>query len=164
KLPDVYAKPGDLRDELNQKLGTFPLFKFWGPAADISSSRWITDAALHVMRKHDPTLTLVYLPHLDDNLQRLGPDLPHRRLCQDWREVDALAGELISEAESTGRRVMVLSEYGITHVSGAIDINRVLRAHQLLSVRVELGRELLDPGTSEAFAVVDHQIAHIYVA
>ena len=55
----VVDLPAALRDELNQTLGTFPLFKFWGPAADISSSRWITDAALHVMRKHDPTLTLV---------------------------------------------------------------------------------------------------------
>lgn len=164
KLPDVYTKPAALRDELNQALGTFPLFKFWGPAADISSSRWITDAALHVMRKHDPSLTLVYLPHLDYGLQRLGPDLTSPRLRKDLREVDALCGELIQEARATGRRVIVLSEYGITPVTGAVDINRELRRANLLAVREELGRELLDPGLSEAFAVVDHQLAHVYVA
>jgi predicted AlkP superfamily pyrophosphatase or phosphodiesterase len=164
KLPDVYTKPGELRDELTHKLGSFPLFKFWGPAADISCSRWITNATLHVLGKHAPTLTLVYLPHLDYNLQRLGPDLTLPRLCQDLQEVDALAGELIEEAERTGRRVIVLSEYGITRVSEAIDINRVLRREKLLSVREELGRELLDPGASAAFAVVDHQLAHVYVS
>src|SRR4029450_12941086 len=31
-------------------------------------------------------------------------------------------------------------------------------------VRVEMGRELLDAGASEAFAVADHQVAHVYVA
>jgi len=163
KLPDVYTKPAALRDELNQALGTFPLFKFWGPAADISSSRWITDATLHVMRKHDPTLTLVYLPHLDYGLQRLGPDLTSPRVRKDLREVDALCGELIQEARVKGRRVIVLSEYGITRVSSGIDINRALRQANLLAVREELGRELLDPGASEAFAVVDHQLAHVYV-
>ena len=163
KLPDVYTKPAALRDELNETLGTFPLFKFWGPAADISSSRWITDAALHVMRKHDPTLTLVYLPHLDYGLQRLGPDLTSPRVRKDLREVDALCGELIQEARVKGRRVIVLSEYGITRVTAGIDINRALRQANLLAVREELGRELLDPGASEAFAVVDHQLAHVYV-
>lgn len=164
KLPDVYSKPAGLRDELNRKLGTFPLFKFWGPVADITSSRWITDASLHVMRKHDPTLTLVYLPHLDYNLQRLGPDLDSVRLRQDLTEVDALCGELIDEAKKSGRRVIVLSEYGITEVSGAVHINRKLREEKLLQVREELGRELLDPGVSDAFAVADHQVAHVYVA
>src|SRR5687768_15625231 len=65
KLPDTYSQPEDLRDSLQQRLGVFPLFKFWGPGAEIASSRWIADAAVEVMREHQPTLTLVYLPHLD---------------------------------------------------------------------------------------------------
>ena len=163
KLPDVYTKPAELRDELNQRFGTFPLFKFWGPAADISSSRWITDATLHVMRKHEPTLSLVYLPHLDYGLQRLGPDLDSARLRNDLQQVDALCGELIEAAQRSGRRVIVLSEYGIVPVVGGVDINRLLRQEKLLAVREELGRELLDPGACEAFAVADHQVAHVYV-
>ena len=151
------------RDELTQKFGQFPLFRFWGPAADITSSQWISDSALHVMKTRQPTLTLVYLPHLDYNLQRLGPDLGARRLQQDLREVDALCGELISQAQATGRRVIVLSEYGITRVDDAIHINRALREAGYLKVREEMGHELLDAGISDAFAVCDHQVAHVYV-
>ncbi|NUQ74940.1 MAG: alkaline phosphatase family protein [Polyangiaceae bacterium] len=161
KLPDIYSQPADLRDELNAALGTFPLFNFWGPAADITSSRWIADCAMHVMKTRRPTLTLVYLPHLDYCLQRLGPN--HPGVKPEVRRIDAVAGELIAMARREGMRVIVLSEYGITEVYGAVHINRALREAGLLAVRTELGRELLDPGISEAFAVADHQIAHIYV-
>jgi len=163
KLPDIHTSPGELRRELQDKLGQFPLFHFWGPAADIRASRWIAQAALHVMETRSPTLTLVYLPHLDYGLQRLGPDLTSPRLRQDLREVDALVGELAEAAQKTGRRVVVLSEYGITKVSGAVALNRALRAQGWLQVREELGRELLDAGASDAFAVADHQLAHVYV-
>jgi predicted AlkP superfamily pyrophosphatase or phosphodiesterase len=163
KLPDVHSQPGRLRTELQRELGQFPLFKFWGPAADISSSRWITRAALRVMQQHSPTLTLVYLPHLDYDLQRLGPDLTHPRLRQALRDVDALCGELIGFAESSGRRIIVLSEYGISPVKGAVHVNRELRRAGWIEVREELGRELLDAGASQAFAVADHQLAHVYI-
>ena len=161
KLPDIYTQPAGLRDELNQKLSAFPLFRFWGPAADILSSQWIADCTRHVYDHHKPTLTLVYLPHLDYNLQRLGPT--HPAIRQDLRQIDAVCGELIEHVEKDGTRVIVLSEYGITGVSGPVYINRVLREANLLSIREELGRELLNAGASEAFAVADHQIAHVYV-
>jgi predicted AlkP superfamily pyrophosphatase or phosphodiesterase len=163
KLPDIYTQPSELRGELQSELGQFPLFHFWGPAADIRSSRWIANAALRVLAKHSPTLTLVYLPHLDYGLQRLGPDLKHPRVRQDLREVDALVGELCEAARTSDRRVIVLSEYGITAVRGALALNRTLRERGWIAVREELGRELLDPGASAAFAVVDHQLAHVYV-
>jgi len=163
KLPDIHTAPNELRRELQDRLGQFPLFHFWGPAADIRASRWIAQAALHVMQTRSPTLTLVYLPHLDYGLQRLGPDLASPRLRQDLREVDALVGELAEAAQKSGRRVVVLSEYGITKVSGAVALNRALRAQGWLQVREELGRELLDAGASDAFAVADHQLAHVYV-
>ncbi|MGY3438835.1 MULTISPECIES: alkaline phosphatase family protein [unclassified Marinovum] len=164
KIPDHYAFPPDLHDELDAKLGQFPLFKFWGPLADITSSDWIAKATLHVMETRDPTLTLTYLPHLDYNLQRLGPDLDHPRLQQDLREIDVLCGELIDYAEATDRRVVIVSEYGITPATDAIHINRAMRDAGLLAVRPEEhGREILDAGASQAFAVADHQIAHIYV-
>jgi predicted AlkP superfamily pyrophosphatase or phosphodiesterase len=162
KLPDVWTEPTGLRDELQQRLGQFPLFKFWGPMTSIESTRWIADAAVYVDRKFDPTLTLVYLPHLDYNFQRYGPD--------DWRsqadltELDAEVGKLVDHFAGTrGASVIVLSEYGITKVSRPIHINRVLRQLGLVGVRVELGRELLDAGASPAFAVADHQVAHVYV-
>jgi predicted AlkP superfamily pyrophosphatase or phosphodiesterase len=164
KIPDVWTQPAELRDELTAKLGEFPLFRFWGPAADITSSRWIAQAALHVLETRQPTLTLVYLPHLDYDLQRLGPSLDNPRLRQDLREVDALCGELIDAAQRSDTTVVALSEYGITAVNGAVAINRALRRAGWLKVRTEQGRELLDAGVSQAFAVVDHQLAHVYVS
>jgi predicted AlkP superfamily pyrophosphatase or phosphodiesterase len=164
KIPDVWTDPAELRDELTAKLGPFPLFKFWGPGADISSSRWITDAALHVLETRKPTLTLVYLPHLDYDLQRFGPDAQNPRVRQALREVDALCGELLDAASRADASVIALSEYGITKVDGAVAINRALRRAGWLKVRVESGRELLDAGVSQAFAVVDHQVAHVYVS
>jgi predicted AlkP superfamily pyrophosphatase or phosphodiesterase len=149
KLPDCYARPAELRDELTRALGAFPLFQFWGPATSIASSRWIADATLHVRRTRAPTLTLAYLPHLDYDLQRFGPDDP--RIAKSLTEVDAVAGDLIADAERDGARVIVLSEYGIGRVSTPIHINRALREAGLLKVREEDGGEILE-------------VAHIYVA
>ena len=161
KIPDVYTQPMPLRDELNARLGTFPLFNYWGPRADITTSRWIADCARHIQDTRKPSLTLVYLPHLDYNLQRLGPRDP--ALAADLRAIDAICGELIEHAERDGARVVVLSEYGITEVTAPIHVNRALREAGLIEVRSELGRDMLDAGASEAFAVADHQIAHVYV-
>jgi predicted AlkP superfamily pyrophosphatase or phosphodiesterase len=162
KLPDCYTQPARLRAELTARLGAFPLFEFWGPMTSIRSSRWIADAALHVRRTRAPTLTLVYLPHLDYDLQRLGPDAS--TIASSLKEVDAVTGDLIADAERDGARVIVLSEYGITPVSTPVHINRALRQEGLLAVRVEDGGELLDVPQSRAFAVADHQVAHIYIA
>lgn len=161
KLPDVYADPPALRDELTKDLGTFPLFNFWGPRAGIVSSKWIGDCARHVYERRSPALTLVYLPHLDYDLQRLGPDDP--KIERALAEIDEVAGELIDRAERDGTRVIVLSEYGITKVTDAVHINRVLRENGLVAYRMEQGEEHFDAGASEAFALADHQVAHVYV-
>lgn len=161
KLPDIYTHPPALRNELQAALGEFPLFRFWGPAADITSTAWIGRSTRHVFEKSRPTLTLAYLPHLDYNLQRLGP--AHPDIAKDVAEVDAVCGELIDMAKKAGAHVVVLSEYGITEVSRPVHINRALREAGWLQVREELGREQLDAGASDAFAVSDHQVAHIYV-
>lgn len=162
KIPDCYSDPPEIRNELTERLGQFPLFQFWGPATSIVSSRWISEAAKHVMRTRNPTLTLVYLPHLDYALQRWGPE--HANVWKDVVEIDAVVGSLVTEAEALGRRVVILSEYGIVPVRKPIHINRALRRSGLLAVRDELGGELLDVPRCKAFAVADHQIAHVYVA
>lgn len=161
KIPDILTRPLPLRDTLQEKLGPFPLFHFWGPNTSIASSQWIANAARTVTELHDPTLSLVYLPHLDYALQRLGPDDP--AVEKDLREIDAVCGNLIDFYEERGTRVIVLSEYGIEPVNRAVHLNRVLRKAGYLQVRNEAGGEVLLPGESRAFAVADHQIAHIYV-
>jgi predicted AlkP superfamily pyrophosphatase or phosphodiesterase len=161
KLPDIWASPPGLRERLTGRLGSFPLFQFWGPGTSIASSRWIAECALYVRQTSAPTLTLVYLPHLDYDLQRIGPDGP--AIVTALRDIDAVCGTLISEAERDGAAVIVLSEYGIGAVDRPIHINRALREAGWLLVRSEHGGEHLDPAASLAFAVSDHQIAHIYV-
>ncbi len=161
KMPDCYSHPADLRDYLQKELGTFPLFQFWGPGANIVSSKWIADASLLTDKKYDPTLTLIYLPHLDYCLQKFGPDL--NLIRNDLREIDDVVRQLVDYYESRGAKVIILSEYGITSVNNPVHINRVLREHGFLNVRVERGLELLDAGASRAFAVADHQVAHVYL-
>ncbi|WP_373072094.1 alkaline phosphatase family protein [Zeaxanthinibacter enoshimensis] len=161
KIPDIYSYPAGLRDELQEELGTFPLFNFWGPKTSIKSSRWIADATMRVDEKYDPTLTLVYLPHLDYNLQRHGLDFD--KIGEDLREIDAVVADLIRHYEQRDSEIIILSEYGITDVHRPVHINRILRSMDLLGIRVERGLELLDAGASKAFAVADHQVAHVYV-
>lgn len=161
KIPDVYSHPPELRDQLQQELGIFPLFNFWGPKTSVKSSQWIADAAIKTDQLHDPTLTLVYLPHLDYNLQRHGIDFP--KISKDLNEIDEVVKKLVSYYDNENTNIVLLSEYGITNVSKPIHINRILRTEGLIGVREERGLELLDVGASKAFAVVDHQIAHIYL-
>jgi len=160
KIPDIYTYPAKLRDMLQDKLGTFPLFKFWGPKTSIASSRWIADATMEMDKENNPTLTLVYLPHLDYNTQRYGLDFDV--LQTDLNEIDTVVKDLVEYYEAQTANIVLLSEYGITNVSNPIHINRHLRKEGYLGIRVERGLELLDAGASDAFAVADHQIAHIY--
>ncbi|CAN5125553.1 alkaline phosphatase family protein [soil metagenome] len=161
KIPDIYSKPIELRDELHEKLGQFPLFNFWGPNTTIYSSKWIADSAIEIAKKYDPTLTLIYLPHLDYNLQRIGPNDP--AIGKDLEEIDAVCGDLFDFYEDQNIRVLLLSEYGIEPVSKPVSINRVLREKGYIKVRDEMGGEILIPDASRAFAVADHQVAHIYI-
>ncbi|MGW0927764.1 alkaline phosphatase family protein [Streptomyces sp. NPDC002644] len=161
KEPDCYTRPPALHDELTAELGTFPLFNFWGPGADLVSSRWIVDATRHILRTRRPDLALCYLPHLDYDLQRYGPDDP--RSLRAAADLDAAVAPLLDDARAEGRTVVALSEYGITPVSRPVDVNRVLRRAGLLEVHTQAGMEYLDPMASRAFAVADHQTAHIYV-
>ncbi len=160
KIPDCWTKPEELRHQFQTNHGPFPLFKFWGPMTSIESTKWIVDAAIDVDRRFGPTLSLIYLPHLDYGLQKLGPDAP--QIQSDLRELDAQIGRLV-EHFGNESRVVLLSEYGIRPVSKPIHINGILRDLNLLAIRNEMGRELLDAGASQAFALADHQIAHVYV-
>jgi predicted AlkP superfamily pyrophosphatase or phosphodiesterase len=160
KLPDCYSDPPELRDEFNREFGTFPLFQFWGPGAGIESSDWIARAAIAIEERFAPTLQLVYLPHLDYALQREGPD---GDISEDLSEIDRICGRLLDFFRGRGHRVIVLSEYGIVPVSRPLHPNRILRDAGYLAVKVDLELEYLDPGRSRAFAVSDHQIAHVYV-
>ncbi|WP_026956322.1 alkaline phosphatase family protein [Algoriphagus vanfongensis] len=161
KLPDCHSQPMELRDRLQKELGQFPLFSFWGPNANSSSTKWIADAAKKVDEWYNPTLNLIYLPHLDYGLQKYGIDFEN--IGKDLKEIDDIVKDLITYFETAGAQVLVLSEYGITSVSKPIHINRLLRSAGWIEVKNELGLETLDAGTSKAFAVSDHQLAHVHI-
>jgi len=175
KLFDIYSWPYSIREEIKKDLGEFPFFSFWGPAAGIDSpqgkadaaSRWIAGSAKWLETIYSPTLNLIYLPHLDYNLQRHGTydasSNLNPKIHRNLREIDAIVGDLIDFFGKRGVQVVLLSEYGITNVDAPVHLNRIFRERGWLTVKDELGLEILDAGASKVFAVADHQVAHIYL-
>jgi predicted AlkP superfamily pyrophosphatase or phosphodiesterase len=170
KVFDIYSWPFSIRSDIKRDLGEFPFPGFWGPAAGVdtpqgpadSVSRWIAESARWIERHFSPTLSLIYLPHLDYNLQRLGPT--HPAIARDLGQIDAIVGELLDFFHNQSVQVVLLSEYGIGAVNNPIHLNRLFRQQGWLAIKDELGRELLDYGASRVFAVADHQVAHVYCA
>ena len=160
KIPAVYSWPTEFGAGLEARLGAFPFFDFWGPRAGLPSSRWIADAAIGTLRSERPSLTLVYLPHLDYDHQRHGPTDP--RSLRALEEVDGLVGELVAAADELSVATIVVSEYGIAPVARAVHVNRALREAGLLVARATPAGEVLDPFGSAACALADHQVAHVY--
>lgn len=158
---DIHTQPMGLRETIKADLGEFPFPSFWGPAAGIACSQWIAASARWIYRIHQPSLNLIYLPHLDYGLQKYGPGAAE--MAEELAQIDQVAGELIDFYEQQGVRVLIVSEYGISPVSRPVHLNRILRQAGLLSIKDELGRDGLDLFQSEAIAVADHQVAHVYV-
>lgn len=158
---DISTTPPGLRDSLVHRLGEFPFQSFWGPLAGLPSTQWIASAAAITLLEHKPDLSLVYLPHLDYDPQRFGPggcDMP--KLV---RELDDAAAPLLDAAKTAGASVWVVSEYGHSDVTTPVYLNRILRQAGFLTVRSGPFGEQLDVYGSRAFAVCDHQLAHVYV-
>jgi predicted AlkP superfamily pyrophosphatase or phosphodiesterase len=161
KVFDIHTQPMDLREAVKKDLGDFPFPSFWGPAAGINCSKWIAAAARWTEQRYQPTLSLVYLPHLDYSLQKWGPAAPQipAELCA----IDQVAGELFDFYENQNVKVLVVSEYGISAVDQPVHLNREFRKRGWIQCKDEVGRETLDVGGCRVFAVADHQVAHIYV-
>jgi predicted AlkP superfamily pyrophosphatase or phosphodiesterase len=161
KVFDVHTQPLGDRERIKKALGEFPFPQFWGPGAGIESTRWIARSAKWFEEKYWPSLSLVYLPHLDYDLQRYGPNNP--RIGQALHDIDAVIGDLIRFYEKRSIKVVLLSEYGITEVDRPVHLNRIFRERGWIQVKDELGKEAIDLGGSRAFAIADHQVAHVYL-
>jgi predicted AlkP superfamily pyrophosphatase or phosphodiesterase len=161
KFFDVTGTPEGIGQELQKRLGPFPFASFWGPMAGLPSTDWIARCAAQILDEHRPDLTLVYLPHLDYDTQRLGPDG-----C-DWPrlvgELDAACAPVLDAAARLGAQVWVVNEYPHLQVRRPVYMNRILREAGWLRVRPGPFGEALDTFGSEAFAVCDHQLAHVHV-
>jgi predicted AlkP superfamily pyrophosphatase or phosphodiesterase len=161
KVFDILSDPPELAGQLKERLGPFPFASFWGPTAGLPSSDWIARCAATVLRELRPTLSLVYLPHLDYDPQRFGPD--RCDMPKLVGQLDDVCAPLLDEARQAGARVWVVNEYTHVPVRRAVEPNRALRRAGLLAVRDGPFGEHLDTFASRAFAVCDHQLAHVYV-
>ncbi|KMT65458.1 alkaline phosphatase family protein [Catenovulum maritimum] len=161
KIFDLYSSPTGLHQGIEDKIGKFPFFNFWGPKAGIGASQWIAKAAIEEFKQNKPNLQFIYLPHLDYCLQKFGPD--HESIAAEIQAIDKVLGDIFASVTDESADFMLVSEYGITQVDQCIDINKILRKQGYIQVRKTNQFENLDCGASAAFAVADHQCAHIYV-
>lgn len=163
-IMDCYSKPAGLYKELCKQIGSsFSLMKYWGPLASATVGNWIVDATIEILKTpaHSPDLCFTYLPSLDYDLQRYPRN--HKKCKQAFSEVKQQVSNLITNAQQLGYEVVVFGDYHISPVNQAIYPNRVLKAHGLLATRDIKNMQYPDFHTSQAFAVADHEISHVYI-
>ena len=160
-----YTRPAELYGTLRDALGHFPLQHFWGPMANVKSTAWIVESAILAAGRWRPNFFYAYLPHLDYESQRSGPDSP--ATAQSVVDLDRLLGRMareFREAYDAEPVWIVAGEYAVTPVSHVTYPNRVLREAGLLAVRFGDDGEHLDPEHSRAWALADHQFSHVFLA
>jgi predicted AlkP superfamily pyrophosphatase or phosphodiesterase len=161
-IQTCFSKPEELYLRLCKKLGrSFNLKNYWGPMANISSSKWITKATIEIMRTVTPDLFLVYLPHLDYELQKSGP-YSHKS-TKSFHELKPLLIELIHAAKEYNYNILIFGDYAMKQVNKTIFPNRILKEAGLFLTRNVKGMTYPNLYTSRAFAIVDHQVAHIII-
>jgi predicted AlkP superfamily pyrophosphatase or phosphodiesterase len=160
-----YSKPVGYYEEMKKSLGDFNLATYWGPLASVKSSEWIGKAAEYTMEKIRPNLMFVYIPHVDYSAQRFGKGSAQVR--DDLKKADSIVGDMVEKATKLGiideTEFLILSEYSFNDVSGSVPLNVKLREAGLLETRTIGEKEYIDFEFSRAFAMVDHQVAHVYV-
>jgi predicted AlkP superfamily pyrophosphatase or phosphodiesterase len=164
-ITNCFCRPEPLYADLVSRIGrAFPLHRYWGPMASAKVGDWIAEAVALVLSDSDlaPELLLTYLPSLDYDLQRHGPSSARAQKALD-RTMSQLEG-MIGAAGRNDYEVLIFGDYAIGPVSGpAIMPNLELRKAGLMSVRSVGRMEYPDLHNSRAFAVADHEIAHVYV-
>jgi predicted AlkP superfamily pyrophosphatase or phosphodiesterase len=160
-----YSKPVGYYEKLKEKLGEFNLASYWGPFASSKSSEWIANAAEYTLDNERPNFLFVYIPHVDYSAQRFGKGAVQVR--DDLKKADEIVGRLVQKTTDLGiqdeMQFVIISEYAFNDVKGAVPLNLVLRDAGLLSIRTIQEKEYLDLEYSKAFAMVDHQVAHLYI-
>ncbi len=160
-----YSKPVNYYEEISKEIGEFNLMNYWGPFASIKSSEWIAKSVQYTVENRRPNLIYAYFPQIDYSAQKFGHS--SSQVTDDLKQIDEYVGNIIEKVKEAGifddTHFLLLSEYGFNDVKDAIPINRILREKGLLQVRTINGKEYIDYEFSDAFAMVDHQIAHIYI-
>ncbi|MBL7076152.1 MAG: alkaline phosphatase family protein [Kiritimatiellae bacterium] len=162
-IQDCAGRPDTLYPRLRKALKRpFNLMRYWGPLASPDSSQWIAEATASLMAcPAAPHLLMTYLPALDYDLQRYGPSDP--RCGKAWRQTVKQLTLLANAAARHGYELTMYGDYAIADCpGGALYPNRILREAGLLTVRPVKRMAYLDAFHTPAFAMVDHEIAHVY--
>lgn len=165
-LMDCYTRPEPLYADLCHAIRRkFDLFRYWGPLSGERVGRWETAAACEILRRPDaPDHLFFYLSSLDYAQQRHGPFSPQAAAA--LRETLSQLETLIAAARQNQRDWLITGDYAIEPVlvpDGAIHPNRLLLEAGYFHTRDTGGMLYPDFYTSRAFAIVDHQIAHVHV-
>ncbi len=165
-IQDCYCKPDWLYKDACESIGSpFKLRYYWGPLASAKVGNWIARATARVLTdsRLSPDVCMVYLPTLDYDLQRHGPSSP-----QAAKALDVLTdqlGVILSAAGEGGYETIAFGDYAIASTSGpAVLPNLALAETGLFATRNVRGMLYPDFHTSRAFAIVDHEIAHVHTA
>lgn len=156
-----HAMPGSLSRELESSFGPFPLSKYWGPMASPAAGDIVVRYVEHIASRHNPDLLFAYLPTLDYDLQRFGPDGPKAE--NSFRRLERQLLLLSTLARETGSSFTAIGDYAIEKASEAVLPNLILREEGLFAVRDVRSMKYPDIHFSRAFAMADHEIAHVYV-
>lgn len=164
-IDTCYCRPSQLYQRLSEAVGRpFRLRDYWGPTASRRSSEWITAALEFLLRCPDLRTDLIfaYLPHLDYAFQRYGPVAA--RSLEAITELAGMLERIRKAAEAAGYDYLFFGDYAFEEVPGGpVLVNHVLRTAGYFSIR-RVGRHTYpDFHAARAFAITDHQIAHVYV-
>jgi predicted AlkP superfamily pyrophosphatase or phosphodiesterase len=157
---NVPDQPAGLYAEIARAGGEFDLSMLYGPSATWRCCQWISAAARHVWATRKPDLQWVYMPGVNFECVRHGPE--SEQAAEALRQVDALAAQLAQDVQADGSAVVVVSNGGYVPVHRAANPNYQLRQAGLLKLAQGEGGTFIDLGASRAFAMVDHQVAHVF--
>lgn len=163
-IQDCYSQPAGLYRDLVDKIGKgFDLKRYWGPLASPKIGNWIAEATCHVMAspKYATDILLTYLPTLDYDLQRFGPT--HKRSRAALNLLSMQLKRLAKTAAAHDYDILIFGDYAIASVDTPVYPNLALRDAGLFGLRTVKGMNYPDFYTGRAFAVVDHEIAHVFV-
>ena len=153
-------QPVGLYGEVMQAVGPCDASMLRGPDASWAASSWIVSAAEFIWRRHEPAIQWVYLPGLDFEIVRHGLGSPQAK--EALRVMDLLAHRLAESVRADGSHAVVLSNGGYVETSRVGFPNLQLAQAGLIRLRpTDLG-QMIDLENSQAVAMVDHQIAHVY--
>ncbi|HXS60297.1 MAG TPA: alkaline phosphatase family protein [Candidatus Sulfopaludibacter sp.] len=160
-----YSRPPGYYEEVSNIIGEFDLYSYWGPFASFKSTEWISKSVEYTLEKYKPNLLFAYFPQLDYSSQKFGKNSTEVKV--DLEKIDEVVSSIIKKTKKLGifeeTEFIVFSEYGFNDVNDGISINKLLREKGYLAIRTIKNNEYIDFEYSKAFAMVDHQIANIYI-